>query len=281
MREVREKIFKVIQPATDGCLSSRIFDIFITVLVFFSVICVFANTFDLHSSWTRFLQWSEAFISVIFTVEYIFRLFTADFLYPRLSKWRAMLRYARSGMALIDLVAILPFYLPMVFPCSLLAMRIFRLLRLLRILKLNRYFESLAAIGLVVKCKSRELIGSLFFVALMLVISSLIIYAVEHDAQPNVFKNGFSGLWWAVATLTTVGYGDIYPVTAVGRIVGAVIALLGIGMVAIPAGIISSGLIEQMTKRNQNDNGKHPGIAFCPYCGRKIPVEEERLSCEQ
>lgn len=160
----------------------------------------------------------------------------------------------------------------MVFPCNLLAVRIFRLLRLLRIFKLNRYFASLAAIGQVIKSKSRELLGSLFFVALMLVVSSLVIYAVEHDAQPDVFKNAFSGLWWAIATLTTVGYGDIYPVTTVGRMVGAVIALLGIGMVAIPTGIISSGLIEQMKKGHSKDveGEKSSDCAFCPHCGKRL-----------
>jgi voltage-gated potassium channel len=277
MHEVREKIFRVIQPAAKDnfALASWIFDVAITTLVLLSVICVFAITFDLPPSWVKAIQWIEASISVIFTIEYILRLFTADFLDQNKgekSMWRAMLQYMRSGMALVDLVAILPFYLPMVFPCNLLAVRIFRLLRLLRIFKLNRYFASLAAIGQVIKSKSRELLGSLFFVALMLVVSSLVIYAVEHDAQPDVFKNAFSGLWWAIATLTTVGYGDIYPVTTVGRMVGAVIALLGIGMVAIPTGIISSGLIEQMKKGHSQDveNEKSSDCVFCPHCGKRL-----------
>lgn len=277
MHKVREIIFKVIQPATKDsfAFASWVFDATITVLVLLSVICVFAITFDLPSSWVGVIQWIEAVISVIFTIEYVLRLLTADFLDQNKGEkhmWRAVLRYMRSGMALVDLVAILPFYLPMIFPCNLLAIRIFRLLRLLRIFKLNRYFASLAAIGQVIRGKSRELLGSLFFVGLMLIVSSLVIYAVEHDAQPDVFKNAFSGLWWAIATLTTVGYGDIYPVTTVGRMVGAVIALLGIGMVAIPTGIISSGLIEQMKKGHSKDNEdeKPADYVFCPHCGKRL-----------
>ena len=142
-------------------------------------------------------------------------------------------RYPFSGMAIIDLLAILPFYLPMLFPIKLLGLRALRLVRLLRICKLSRYSESLSNIGIVFKSKARDIVASLLVVFLLLVVASLLIYYAEHDAQPESFNNAFSGLWWAVATLTTVGYGDIYPVTVFGRIIGALIAILGIGMVAI------------------------------------------------
>ena len=271
MSNMRNCVFKIIQPAEEGNLPSRIFDLFITLLVLLSVVSVFTITFDLQEVWVRRLNRFEIFTSIVFTIEYLLRLFTADFLYPNSRKCVAALRYMKSGMAIIDLLAILPFYLPMLFPCNLLAIRIFRLVRLLRIFKLNRYFESLSAIGAVIKGKSRELLGSMFFVALMLIIASLVIYAAEHDAQPEAFKNAFSGLWWAVATLTTVGYGDLYPITVLGRVFGVVIALLGIGMVAIPTGIISSGLIEHM---NQTDSEKanvdDQSFEFCPHCGKRL-----------
>ena len=156
-------------------------------------------------------------------------------------------------------------------------LRMFRLLRLLRIFKLNRYFESLSALGYVLKSKSRDLIGSMFVVGILLVMASLAIYAAEHDAQPQVFKNAFSGLWWAVATLTTVGYGDIYPITVLGRVFGALIALLGIGMVAIPTGIISSGLVDYLNSQKKYDSPEASNekleISFCPHCGKKIREE--------
>jgi len=244
LSSIRKTIFKIIQPAESGNFGSRMFDLFITALVLLSVISVFATTFDLPGGWLECLRIIEAVISIVFTIEYVLRLFTADLLYPDIRPWRAAIRHVCSGLAIIDLLAILPFYLPMFLPCNLLAIRVFRLLRLMRVFKLNRYFESLSAIGEVLHAKSRELFGAMFIVMLMLVLSSLAIYEVEHDAQPGVFKNAFSGLWWAVATLTTVGYGDIYPVTVLGRVFGAIIALLGVGLVAIPTGIISSGLIE-------------------------------------
>ena len=241
---VKKIIFKIVQPAEDGAFSNRIFELFITSLVLLSIVCVFATTFDLSDGVVRQLNILEAVISVVFTIEYGLRLLTADLLYPDMPRWKAIIRYVCSSIAIIDLLAILPFYLPMVFSCNLLAIRSFRLLRLMRVFKLNRYFESLAAIGEVLRAKSCELLGSMFIVMLMLILSSLAIYEVEHDAQPGVFKNAFSGLWWAVATLTTVGYGDIYPITMLGRLFGTITAFLGIGLVAIPTGIISSGLIE-------------------------------------
>lgn len=233
----------------------RSLDSVIMALVFLSVASVFAVTFDLPPKLFKVICLFEMIVSVVFTIEYLIRLYVS----------RA--KYALSGMGIIDLLAILPFYLPMIFAPSLLALRAFRLLRILRLFKLNRYFDSLSAIATVLKAKSKELIGSMFVVALMLVISSLMIYTVEHDAQPEAFANAFSGLWWAVATLTTVGYGDIYPVTVLGRIFGAVIALLGIGMVAIPTGIISSGLVEHFNKA-EGKVGEPP--VYCPHCGTKL-----------
>ena len=248
MKSIRKRIFDILQPAEDGDVCSRVFDILVSALVVGSVVCVFAVTFDLPDGLVRWMGRFEVFASIVFSIEYLLRILTADFLYPKCGKAQAVGRYVVSGMAIVDLLSILPLYLPLLFPGSLLAIRIFRLLRLLRIFKLKRYSESLAAIGLVVRAKSRELVGSLMLVMMLLVVASLVIYTVEHDAQPEAFKNAFTGLWWAVATLTTVGYGDIYPVTVTGRIFGAVIALLGVGMVAIPTGIISSGLVDHMNQ---------------------------------
>lgn len=269
--KLRRQIFEIIQPAEKGNALSKIFDLIITMLVLTGVVCIFVVTFDLPNEYIRILKRYEIFVSVVFSVEYILRILTADLLYPGRTKVRAVFAYVTSGMAIIDLLAILPLYLPMIFPGNFLVIRIFRLLRLLRVFKLNRYFESLAAIGTVIKSKTRELLGSMFFVGLMLIVSSLIIYTVEHEAQPEVFKNAFSGLWWAVATLTTVGYGDLYPVTGLGRVFGAVIALLGIGMVAIPTGIISSGLIEHMNKEKRGKlSGEDHSYEYCPHCGKKL-----------
>ena len=134
---------------------------------------------------------------------------------------------------------------------------------------MHRYSEAMASIGEVIGEKRREILGSFFFVGLLMIVSSLVIYAAEHDAQPDAFKNAFSGLWWAVATLSTVGYGDIYPVTVIGRIFGAVLALLGVAAVAVPTSIISSGLIERVTSKSDSSESSQK-IAYCPHCGKRI-----------
>ena len=247
---IKSKVFEIIEPDKGSSKLSSVFDWFITALIIASVVSVFVVTFDIPDWLNSFLSKFEVAAVAIFTVEYLLRIWTADLLYKDKTPVVARLKYVVSAMAIVDLVAILPFYLPMFLPASVLGMRALRLVRLFRILKLNRYSDAMASIGQVIKEKQRELCGSFFVVSLLMVVSSLLMYAIEHDAQPQVFKNAFSGLWWAVATLTTVGYGDIYPVTAIGRIIGAFIALLGIAAVAIPTGIISSGLIERMSSGN-------------------------------
>ena len=243
---VRRGIFEIIQPDHGNSLASRAFDMTITALILMSAVIVFAVTFDLPPSVLPVLKWLERAASIVFTIEYLLRILTADFLYPAKGPLWARAKYVVSPMAIIDLVAIMPFWLPMFLPCSMLVLRALRLVRLLRILKLNRYFDAVKSIGEVLASKKLELVGSLFFVVLLMLVSSLLMYSAEHDAQPEVFKNAFSGLWWAVVTLTTVGYGDIYPVTVLGRVLGAVIAFSGIAALAIPTGIITAGLTEQI-----------------------------------
>ena len=171
-------------------------------------------------------------------------------------------------------MAILPFWLPMLLPGTMLGLRALRLVRLLRIFKLNRYFDAIKSLGEVIVLKKRELLGSLFFVSILMLISSLLMYSAEHEAQPDVFRNAFSGLWWAVATLTTVGYGDIYPVTALGRLLGAFIAFSGLAAVAIPTGIISSGLMEALSRGRE-------AKARAEKVGEEQPRDRVLRDCEE
>ena len=271
-RKIKQTVFEVIQPAAKGHVASRIFDLFIMLLIFVSIASVFMATFPLSRPTIRVLIRVERTSIIVFTVEYLLRIWTADLLYPELTARRARIRYMLSGMALIDLIAILPFYLPMFLPVNLVGLRAVRLVRLLRIFKLNRYSDALLAIGDVFRRKSREILVSMFFVLILLTIASLLIYYAEHDAQPEQFANAFSGLWWAVATLTTVGYGDIYPVTVTGRILGAVIAVMGIGMVAVPTGILSAGFVEMLERKrsDRTEDSEEEKIKFCPHCGKKL-----------
>ena len=273
----KQSVFSVIQPATTGKIASKIFDLIILLFILLSISSVFIATFELSDDVQSVLRGIEICSVIIFSIEYLLRIWTADLLYPGCGFFRSRLHYVFSAMALIDLLAILPFYLPMFLPVNLIGIRAIRLIRLLRIFKLNRYSDALISICSVFKNKSREIFASLFFVLILLVVASLLIYYAEHDAQPEQFQNAFSGLWWAVATLTTVGYGDIYPITPIGRVLGAVIAILGIGMVAVPTGILSAGFVEILEKKNQKnssaaESGPESDAAkkYCPFCGKKL-----------
>lgn len=263
---VKKEVFRIIQPS-DGYWPSSLFDWGIMTLIIASVLSIFVETFPLPASAIAKLERIEIAASIIFSIEYVLRVWTADLLHPALPPWQARLHFVRSGMALVDLLAILPFWLPMLLPAHLLGLRAIRLVRLLRILKLNRHMEAIAAIGAVFRQKARELVASCIFICLLMLLSSLLMYHAEHAAQPDKFTNAFAGLWWAVATLTTVGYGDIYPVTALGRLLGAVIAILGIGMVAIPTSILSSGFVEHFSRSNKSSSAP----ARCPHCGKELP----------
>lgn len=249
-------------------MASVIFDWFIIVLIIINVFIVVLDTFQGFPAWMVSAYRNAEVVSVIiFTVEYALRLWTADYIFADMKPYKARLKYAFSFMAVIDILAILPFYLPFIIRIDLRVLRMVRLLRLLRLLKVNRYTYALASIGNVLKRKAVQLISSLFVVAILMIMASVLMYNIEYEAQPEVFENGFTGLWWAVATLTTVGYGDIYPVTVAGRILGTVIALLGIGIVAVPTGIISSGFVEEIESEKQIEKeAKH----YCPYCGKNI-----------
>jgi len=254
MTDIRRRIFEVIRPDSGTTVLDYVFHATITILILVSVLIVFLSTFNLPPAVSDALTAIEEFASLVFTVEYFLRILTADFLYPEKGPVAARLRFIRSPMAIVDLLAILPFWLPMFLPCSLLALRFLRLARLLRILKFNRYLDAVRIIGDVLRSKRYELVGSFFFVTLLMLLSSLLMYVLEHDAQPTVFRNAFSGLWWSIATLTTVGYGDIYPVTALGRILASIIALTGIAALAIPTGIITAGLTERINRNSSTDD---------------------------
>ena len=312
-QRIKRVVFEVIQPSAEATgrrrIVSGIFDSTIMILIVFSILSVFICTFKIPDWLFGILVHIEVVSLIVFTVEYALRIWTANLLYPGLDPVRARIRYVTSPMAIIDLISILPFILPVLHSYNLVGVRVFRLVRLLRVFKLNRYSDALAAIGEVFRKKSQQMVAAIFFVFMILILASLLIYYAEHDAQPDQFENAFSGLWWAVATLTTVGYGDIYPITPLGRFLGAVIALLGIGMVAVPTSILSAGFMELLEKQTDDAQGQEKGSAetadgktsgekktdekaadtpdephshpakaddafeppqYCPHCGRKL-----------
>jgi voltage-gated potassium channel len=185
----------------------------------------------------------------VFTVEYLLRVWVSVEAWPELSPLRARLRYMRSPMAVIDLLAILPFYLGTLLGIDL---RMLRALRLLRILKLTRYFSGITVLTDVLRAEARPMGAALMVMLVLLILASSGIYWAEHLAQPEVFRSIPASMWWTMVTLTTVGYGDVVPVTTLGRLMGAIIMLLGIGMVALPAGMLASRFSDELHKRRED-----------------------------
>lgn len=265
---IKQKAYSLIRTDKTTLISS-IFDGAIITIIIINVVLVILDTFNLPVWLSNLSSKIEIFSIIFFSMEYALRVWMSDYLYPDKRPFVARLKYIFSFMAMIDLISILPFYLPFVIKIDLRILRTLRMIRLLRLFKMNRYTNALHAIGNVFKKKKNQLLSSIFIVFLLMIIASVLMYSVENPAQPDKFQNAFSGLWWAIATFTTVGYGDIYPITVAGKFISAIIALLGIGLVAVPTGIISAGFIEQTDDDKENENIDDEK-KYCPYCGHKI-----------
>jgi voltage-gated potassium channel len=262
---LRQRVFQVIGPNEERKKTGIIFDWFIIVLIIINVFLVIIETFDgIPEKVRQILYYAEVISLIIFTIEYMLRLWTSDYYRKDMNPAKARIRYIFSFMAMIDLLAILPFYLPFIFPVDLRVLRAFRLLRLLRLLKVSRYTSALVALGNVMKKKKEQLVTSLLVLLVLMVMASILMYSFEHEAQPNVFENAFSGLWWAIAVLTRTGQGNLQPITTMGRLLGAMVSVLGIGLLAVPTGIISAGFIEDKSNKKKES----ASTTQCPYCER-------------
>jgi voltage-gated potassium channel len=223
----------------------------------------------------------EVFSVAVFTLEYVLRLWAAVDDPRYAAAFLGRLRYAFTLLALIDLLAVLPFYVPHLIHADMRFLRGLRLVRLARVFKLGRYSRGLDLYARIFREKREELVTSLVLLFLLLLMSSSLMYFFEHPAQPDAFSSIPAAMWWGIITLTTIGYGDVYPVTTVGRVFGAVIAVIGVGFVALPSAILVGGMMEQMEQRRKSrsasaakDAGEDssaaeaPGPYPCPHCGR-------------
>lgn len=223
---------------------SSSFDKLITFSILVAIVHLTLETEKtIHESYPIVFDCTEIILTVIFTFEYIARILT----YNKHYSGKSFLQFIFSFDLLIDLLALLPFYLALL-PIDLRYLRIFRLFRLTRIFKLTRYSKAIQTVKIVLSTKKEILTISFILIGIVLYMISAMMYYVENTAQPEVFSSIPKTMWWGVATLTTVGYGDIYPITALGRFLGGVIAILGIGIFAIPTGIIASGFTEYVEK---------------------------------
>lgn len=273
MNKLKKKIFNVIQIGNKEDFISRAFDYFIVFAIFLNLLVTILETYEEFTPYIGAIKLVELITILIFTLEYILRLWTADYLYPEKKKCAAVLGFVFSFYGLIDLLTILPYYLPFLLPFGAVAFRLFRVIRIFRLFKINSQYDAFNVITDVLKAKKNQLLSSLALILIFMTAASLCMYGLEHDAQPEAFRNAFSGIWWSVSTLLTVGYGDIYPVTALGRFMAIIIAFLGVGMVAIPTGIISAGFVEQYNK-SKNDTDTQRELMSTNYGNTNISVEE-------
>ena len=221
-----------------------------------NILVTFLQTFDELTFLFPAFHVIEVITILIFCVEYILRIWTADYLYPDKNEFRSRLRFLISFDGIIDLLTILPFF----FLSGMVIFRMLRVARIFHLFRLNARYDSFNVITTVLFEKRNQIISSVFIVLILMLASSLCMYSVEHDSQPEVFRNAFSGIWWSMSTLLTVGYGDIYPITTLGRIMAICIAYLGVGAVAIPTGIISAGFVEQYQRKSSLSNIKAADI---------------------
>lgn len=279
--DLKKRIFEIIQIGNRTDSVSLFFDIFIVFCILLNIAVTFVLTFDGIERVRPALEAVEFFTILLFLMEYILRLWTAEYLYPDRSRGRARLGFMLSFYGVVDLLTILPYFLPFIFLSGAVAFRMFRVVRILRLFRINAHYDAFNVITKVLKDKRDQLLSSIFLILVMLLASSLCMYGLEHEAQPEHFSNAFSGIWWSVSTLLTVGYGDIYPVTVGGRLMAIVIAFLGVGMVAIPTGIISAGFVEYYTKIKTGTYSRHEADFVTleigeghPFAGRQLKYIE-------
>lgn len=248
----KQRIFEIVEGTKKDDHRASQYEYFITILVFISVAALFFETFQgLYNRFELLFGLSNLLITIVFTFDYFARVWTADLKFPKLTPRQARKKYVFSSYGIIDALATFPPYFSLFTTANLSIFRVLRIVRLLRLSKLQRVNQALSLFGGVFNRKKTELTMTFSVVLALIFLAGLLMFYAEHDAQPDKFVNAGSGLWWAVITLTTIGYGDLYPITPIGRLLGGLIGLLGIGVIALPTGILSSGLMDELQARRE------------------------------
>ena len=256
----KNRIWEILEISKENDKTSKIFDYFISILIFLNVVAIILETEEkIFGKYELYFTYFELISVLIFSIEYLLRLWSC----VSVDKYRhpifGRIKYIFSPMAIVDLIAIAPFYLTFVVTDA----RIIRILRFLRILRATKHSKHTKTFKIITNTlykKIAELFSSFILMFSLLLICSTGVYFVENEAQPEKFSSIISAMWWAVATLTTVGYGDIFPITPLGKFFGSVSAIFGIGFFALPAGLLASGFSDEMEKVKK----------YCQNCGSKL-----------
>lgn len=265
-KSIKKRCYQVLEKGAENDLLSRRVDIFIVTLIFLNVVSVILESVKwVRADFGTYFSMFEWFSIGVFSIEYILRIWSITENPKFKRSFVGRLNYFFSFYSLIDLVAFLPAFIPFFIAADFRIVRAIRLVRLFRLLKLSRYNKAFKQIKRVVENSREELVVSLFAVLTLLVIASSLMFFVENEVQPESFSSIPATMWWGVATLTTVGYGDIYPVTDVGRLLAGIMAILGIGIFALPAGILANGFgtpgPDESVGKDENKK------STCPNCG--------------
>ena len=246
-KSLRKRIWEILEKGNSNDKVSFYTDIFLITLIIFNIVAVLLETVEsIYSKYALEFLIFERFSTAVFLVEYILRVWVCVEEKIKNNKIITRLKYASTWPAIIDLLAVLSGLLPMIFEVDL---RILRALRMLRLLKFSRYFKVMNLLLGVLKEEKQSFLAAMFLLTIAMLIASTGIYLFEKDAQPDKFSSIPEAMWWAIATLTTIGYGDVTPVTGMGKFFGAIIAIIGIGVVALPSGILASGFTDQLKRR--------------------------------
>ena len=267
---MRQRIHEILEVGQSGDRASQAMDAFLMLLIVGNVAALVISTDpSIHSVAPRFFLWFEVASFIIFSLEYALRVWAcrsdARFAHPVIGRLRFMLQ----PLMLADAIALLSFFfLFVISPDGGLNLVVFRALRLVgRLARLGRYSPGLHDLGLAIAMRKNEMLAVVSVVAALLVLASSMMFYAEQSAQPEKFSSIPAAMWWSIITVTTVGYGDVAPITPLGRLLAGIIALLGIGIFALPAGILGSGFMEQVNQRRARSV-----VRTCPHCGLDIDV---------
>ncbi len=247
-RKFRRRLFEILEISAIDDTVSTVFDYFIVGMIVLNVAAVVLETSpQVYTGNEALFRAFDLFTIAVFTIEYAARVWVSDMHlhYPRNKPWRARLRYILSPYGLIDLIAILPFYLGLY-----LDLRLLRVFRLVRLFKLFRYSPAMSTLGRVFYAERRALLAAGVIMIGLMIFSATIMFHLEHEAQPEVFASIPHAMWWSIVTLATVGYGDMVPITTLGRVFGGFVVVSGLGMFALPVGIIASGFASEIRQRD-------------------------------
>lgn len=251
MQTLKSEIYKIVCLADEKGSLSWYFDMTIIVMIVLNIVAIVLDSVpEIHAEYADFFYQFEVFSVVIFSIEYLARIYSITENEKFSNPFFGRLKFAFTPFAIIDLLAILPFFLVFFLP-DLRVLRMFRAFRLIRILKIFRFMHAVTIIDDVLSKRKDELLVSFMFILMIMFLSSSVMYYCEHPVQPTKFSSIPETLWWGVMTLTTVGYGDVYPISPLGKFFGSIISIVCIALFALPAGILASGFTEELRNRKK------------------------------